>query len=69
MAHGHEAVWRASGVTPTHPTFIQEQAGPESLRGLHAGPPTHRYAQVFRVSPAWGRETLTFAPVYTPFVF
>lgn len=55
MAHGHEAVWRAIGVTPTHPAFIQEQAGPESLRGLHAGPPTHRYAQVFRVSPAWGR--------------
>lgn len=70
MAHGHEAVWRAIGVTPTHPAFIQEQAGPESLRGLHAGPPTHRYAQVFRVSPAWGRgETLTFTPVYTRFVF
>ncbi|CAM9921909.1 unnamed protein product, partial [Rangifer tarandus platyrhynchus] len=49
-AHGQEAAWRASGVTPyAHPTFIQgepeEPAGSDSLRGLHAGPPTHRANQ------------------------
>lgn len=39
----------------------------DSLRGLHAGPPTHRYAQVLRVSPAWGKVTLTRTPVHLPF--
>ena len=73
-AHGQEAAWRASGVTlHAHPTFIQgepeEPAGSDSLRGLYAGPPTHRYAQVLRVSPAWGRETFTLIPVHTPLVF